>query len=135
LPSTLDCSVSYRYNSTVEGIEVPVTIRVGGYSVEALPKLDTGAASCIFERRYAQMLRIDVEDGRFQRFRTAAGTFGAFEHEVEIEVFDFRFSAHVFFAQDVEFSRSVLGRNGWLDRLRVGLIEYDQMLYLSPYDQ
>jgi hypothetical protein len=54
---------------------------------------------------------------------------------VEIEIFNVRFSTHVFFAQDAEFSRSVLGRNGWLNRLRIGLIDYDSMLYLSPYDQ
>jgi hypothetical protein len=60
LPSTLDFSVSYRYKSTVEGIEVPVIIRVGGYSVEAFPKLDTGAASCVFERRHAP----DTPSGR-----------------------------------------------------------------------
>ena len=58
----------------------------------------------------------------------------AFEHEVEIEVLGIGFSALVLFAQDAGFTRSVIGRNVWLNHLRVGLIDYDRMLYLSPYD-
>ena len=135
MPVTLDFSISHRYDSRADGIEVPVTIRVGAQSVEFSAKLDTGAASCIIERRYGEMLGLNIEGGRLQRFRTAAGAFSAFEHEVDIEVFGIGFSALVYFAQEAAFPRSVLGRNGWLDRLRIGLIAYDGMLYLSPYDE
>jgi hypothetical protein len=31
-------------------------------------------------------------------------------------------------------ARDLLGRNGWLDRLRVAIIHYDREIYLSPYD-
>lgn len=44
------------------------------------------------------------------------------------------FSALVFFAQDPAFARNFLGRKGWLDRLRVAIIDYDRTLYLSTYD-
>jgi hypothetical protein len=30
--------------------------------------------------------------------------------------------------------RNFLGRSGWLDRLRIGIIDYDHLLYLSTYD-
>jgi hypothetical protein len=30
-------------------------------------------------------------------------------------------------------SRNFLGRTGWLDRLRVGIVDYDRMLFLGPY--
>lgn len=38
------------------------------------------------------------------------------------------------FAQDVGFTRTFLGRSGWLDRLRIGIIDYDCLLFLSSYN-
>jgi hypothetical protein len=32
------------------------------------------------------------------------------------------------------FNRSFLGRSGWLDRLRVAVVDYDRMLFLSAYE-
>ena len=43
------------------------------------------------------------------------------------------FPAVVYFAQDSTFSRNFLGRSGWLDRLRIGIIHYDRMLFGGPY--
>lgn len=102
-------------------------------SVELLAKLDTGAAGCIFERKYAEMLGLDVESGRLQRFRTVTGSFNAFPHEVTIQTLDMEFSAPVYFAQDPIFSRNFLGRTGWLDRVRIAIIDYDRLLFLSAY--
>jgi hypothetical protein len=41
-------------------------------------------------------------------------------------------TAH-FFA-DERIHENLLGRTGWLDRLRLGLVDYDSILYLAPYD-
>ncbi len=106
---------------------------MGRQSVELLAKLDTGAAHCIFERSYAEMLGVDVESGRVQRFRTVAGSFAAHEHEITIQTLGIEFSATVFFAQDAAFNRNFLGRSGWLDRLRIAIIDYDRELHFSPY--
>jgi hypothetical protein len=106
---------------------------MGRQSVELLAKLDTGAAHCIFERKYADILGLAVESGRLQRFRTVAGSFAAYQHEVTIQTFGMEFPAVVFFAQDSTFSRNFLGRSGWLDRLRVGIVDYDRMLFVGPY--
>ncbi len=43
------------------------------------------------------------------------------------------FSVAVFFAQDQNFNRNFLGRAGWLDRLRIAIVDYDRMVFLSPY--
>jgi len=40
----------------------------------------------------------------------------------------------VYFAKDYNFNRNILGRQGWLDRVRLGLIDYDGKLYLSEYN-
>jgi hypothetical protein len=98
-----------------------------------LAKLDTGAAYCIFERKYAEILGIEVESGRLQRFRTVAGSFSVFEHEVNIQTLGVEFSTPVFFAEDAAFSRNFLGRSGWLDRLRIGIVHYNRILLLGSY--
>lgn len=63
-----------------------------------------------------------------------AGSFVAYEHEVTIHTLGIEFLAVVFFAHDPAFSKSFVGRSGWLDRLRVGIIDYDRLLFLSAYD-
>ena len=131
---SLEFAIAHQYPSARLGIEVPVTLRNGSQSVDLIAKLDTGAANCIFDRRYAAMLGLNVESGRFQVFRTVTGSFPAYEHEVTLHVQGIEFSVPVFFAQDPEFSRNFLGRTGWLDHLRIAIIDYDRTLYLSPYD-
>jgi hypothetical protein len=40
----------------------------------------------------------------------------------------------VYFAADEAFTRNVLGRQGWLNVIRLGLVDYEGKLYLSHYD-
>jgi hypothetical protein len=71
---SLDFHASHRYLGAADGIDVPVALCSGKESVELLAKLDTGATHCIFERKYAEMLGLDVESGRLQRFRTSTSS-------------------------------------------------------------
>ena len=41
----------------------------------------------------------------------------------------------MYFAADENFPVNVVGRLGFLDRLRVGLVDYEQTLYLSAYNE
>jgi len=134
MPVSLEFGASYHYDSSAAGIEIPTTLRVGQRSVDLVARLDTGAAHCIFDRRYAEILGIEVESGRAQRFRTVTGSFTAYEHEVTLHTLGIEFTALVFFAQDAVFDRNFLGRSGWLDRLRIGIIDYDRQLFLNAYD-
>jgi hypothetical protein len=131
---SIEFSVTHRYASDEDAITVPVTLRAGTSSVDVAAKVDTGAAFCIFERRFGEVIGLDIEAGRLQRFRTATGSFNAYEHQVEIRTFKIEFSSIVYFAEDPEFGVNVLGRKGWLDRLRVGIVDHDQILYLNTYD-
>ena len=133
MPVSLEFAASHHYGQSSDGIDVPTTLIVSGQSIDLVAKLDTGAAHCVFERKYAEMLGLDVESGRLQRFRTVAGSFAAYEHEVTVHTLGVEFSAVVFFAQNPVFTRNVLGRSGWLDRLRVALIDYDRMIFLNAY--
>src|SRR6516225_6285782 len=133
MPVSLEFDTTHQYTDAKDGIHVPITLAVGRESVELLAKLDTGAEYCIFERKYGEMLGLDVQSGRLQRFRTVAGSFDAYEHEVTIQTLGIEFPAVAFFAQDLAFTRNFLGRSGWLDRLRIGIIDYDRMLFVGPY--
>ncbi len=132
MAQSIEFNASCRYTSD-DGIEVPMELSMGTQRVGLMARLDTGAANCIFERRYAEELGLNVESGPAQRFRTMAGSFIAYEHEVTIHTLGIEFSAAVFFVQDSFFNRNFLGRAGWLDRLRVGIIDYDRLLFLSSY--
>jgi hypothetical protein len=98
-------------------------------------KLDTGSTFCVFQRRYAELLGLDVEDGTPQRIRAVTGSFTAYGHEVTLTVGDLEWQAVVYFAADESFPVNVVGRGGFLDRLRVGVVDYEQLLYLAAYDE
>jgi len=99
MPLSLAFDASHRY-AAIDGIDVPIELRVGERKVELLARLDTGAAHCIFERQYAEALGLEVESGRAQRFRTMTGSFVGYEHEVTLHTLGIEFTAVVFFAED-----------------------------------
>ena len=108
LPTLLAFTSGHRYTGAA-GIDVPVGLRAGAHSVELIAKLDTGAACCIFERKYAELLGLDVESGRLQQFRTVTGSFIAFEHEIALLTLGIEFSA-------------------------IGTVDHDRALFLGAYD-
>ncbi|MFN0108336.1 MAG: retropepsin-like aspartic protease [Blastocatellia bacterium] len=117
--------------------EIIVPIILSSSTSIAVPvdaKFDPGSTFCVFERVYADMLGIEIEHGDFTRIRTATGSFSAYGHELNISVKGIEWSAVVYFAEDEHFPVSVVGRIGFLDRFRIGLIDYDQELYLSQYE-
>ncbi|HEX4950074.1 MAG TPA: aspartyl protease family protein [Blastocatellia bacterium] len=97
-------------------------------------KLDTGSTFCVLQRQYAEALGIEVEKGAQERVRAATGSFLAYGHEIMISLEGIEWQAMVFFAEDEFFPVNVVGRVGFLDRLRIGLVDYEQTLYLSAYD-
>ncbi|MBI3760218.1 MAG: hypothetical protein HY269_10775, partial [Deltaproteobacteria bacterium] len=51
-----------------------------------------------------------------------------------LAVKQFDFDVMVYFAQDYVFNRNVLGRHGFLQLVRLGLVDYDGQLFLSHRD-
>ena len=90
--------------------------------------------SCIFQREHAEALHIDVEGGLFTKFATMTGTFEAYGHTLRLSCFDYELDSVVYFTREYEFPRNVLGLQGWLDKLRFGLVHHDESLFLSHYD-
>ena len=131
---TLTFKQRHKYN-TEDGIQVVVDFRTGRAGpIRTRAKIDTGAARCIFRREHAEALEIVVEDGELVRFRTATGSFEAYGHTVTLSCLDLEFDALVFFTRDYDFPRQVLGLQGWLDKLRLGLVHHDELLFLSQFD-
>jgi hypothetical protein len=114
---------------------VPIRLRLGGSrSVRLVAKVDTGASFCIFPREYAEQLGLTVESGHHQVIATAAGRFDAYGHTLTLCCFDWEFETMVYFAAPSDFPRSVVGRSGWLQYFRLGLIDHDAILLLSHHD-
>ena len=130
----LDFSEIRHYDPGDPGITLEIKLSVGKQTVQIDAKLDTGAAHSIFERRFGEQLGFTIEDGLEQRFTTATGTFTAWGHESTVDIAGIAFNATVFFADNLAFSRNVIGRFGGLDQLRVGIIDYDGELYLARYE-
>jgi len=59
----------------------------------------------------------------------------AYGHEVTIAVGLLEWQAVVYFATNEDFDINVVGHQGFLDRLRVGLVDYEQLLYLGAYEE
>jgi predicted aspartyl protease len=96
--------------------------------------VDTGAEYCLFDRGIADALGIDVESGMPLSLATVNGEFEAYGHELTLTVFDIEVDAVVYFFESPVMTRNVLGRNGWLNRVRLGLVDHDALIYLSAYD-
>ena len=132
---TLVFSRSHSYNPSLRGIVVPVHLENGGSRVGIKAIVDTGASHCVFERAYAEVLGLDVEAGEPITFRSAGGGVDAFGHWVALEAMGMRFESLVYFFADHGISRNLLGRVGWLDRIRLGIVDHDGVLLAAEYDE
>jgi hypothetical protein len=56
----------------------------------------------------------------------AAGTVVAFGHEVTLIAMGFELSGICYFFESDAINKNVLGRNGWLNKIRLGLDDTDQ---------
>jgi hypothetical protein len=146
--SQIEFTTIHSYGSEREGISVPVILKAGENSVRLAASIDTGATFCIFRNELADA-RNELADARneladalglhpanasLKRFRTANSSFEAFGHEVEISVLGVTTVSIVYFFVDASINKNVLGRVGWLDRVRLGLVDHDTTMYLAPYD-
>ena len=130
----VEFSRTHSYLPSDEGISLPVFLNNGAERVKLLAQVDTGASHCLFERRHGELLNLDVEAGDPMAFRTATGRVEAFGHLVTIETLGLNFESVVYFFADERINKNQLGRLGWLDRIRLGLIDHDGALYVASYD-
>jgi hypothetical protein len=63
------------------------------------------------------------------------GSLIAFGHSVTLHTLGLEFDSVVYFAADYGLERNLLGREGWLQKVRLAIIDYDSTIYLSPYNE
>lgn len=117
-----------------DGIFLPITLLRGEYSAHVEAQVDTGASCCIFSGALGESLGLDVESGFRQEINTVTGAFTTYGHAVTVSVLGFDFDAVVYFAAAEGFTRNVLGRSGWLDRIKLGIVYHDSEVYLSRHE-
>lgn len=123
-----------QYDAGQPGITLPVELRLGNDSVFFDAKLDTGSSFCIFERKYGEVLGLQIENELRNTVGTATSSFSVFGHDVTLIIEGYELDAMVYFAQDENFNRNVLGRRGAIENLKICVIDYDGKLYLSRYE-
>lgn len=125
----------YRYDNAQIGIAVPVVLTVGIRKSKTLANVDTGASYCIFKREHGEELGFDIESGVRQEVGTATEPFLTYGHPVSLSALGFELEVTVYFAARIGLPRNVLGRRGWIEQLRLGIIHYDRELYASHYGE
>jgi len=135
MSETIEFETSHEYDTRKVGITVKTKLTHGKEFVEFYAKVDTGSSYCIFERIHGENIGIEIESGEEMRISTATDYFVAYEHELTINVLNIETVSTVYFAKEESFTRNVLGRQGWLDRVKLGLIDYEGKLFLSEYNK
>ncbi|MGI8469418.1 MAG: aspartyl protease family protein [Pyrinomonadaceae bacterium] len=126
---TIEFAGSYQYDTRLVGITVPAFLNYSGKTVEIKTKIDTGSSFCIFQRKHAENLGIEVESGEYMRISTATNGFDAYGFELALSVLDIETVSTVYFAKEELFTRN----QGFLDRVKLGLVDYEGKLLLSAY--
>jgi hypothetical protein len=133
MPQEIVFDVLHEYDTLESGIVVPTVLKLGGDSADVKAKVDTGSAFCVFERVHGSRLGLEIETGMPLRMMTATGAFDTFGHTVNLSVLGIETEATVYFAAEESFYLNILGRQGFLDRVKLGLIDYEGKLLLSAY--
>ncbi len=136
MPFTITFDICQQYRSLDEGITIETTLILGKDSALFQAKIDPGAQVCLFQREIGEQLGIDIESGPQIRLGSlTGGSLIAFGHSVTLHTLGLEFDSVVYFAADYGLERNLLGRDGWLQKVRLAIIDYDSTIYLSPYDE
>ena len=133
MPEIIEFDILHEYSLYDTGITVDLILQNGNLKVDVVAKIDTGSTYCIFERHHGEGLDLDIEIGTPIEIGTATGSFRAYGHELTMTALGIETVSTVYFAESDYFDRNVLGRIGWLDRVKLGLIEQEGKLFLSEY--
>lgn len=134
MPQSLLFDVAHSYFSRQDGIWIPTFLTVGSTTVECEAKVDTGAEFCFFQRELADQLGLQIETGHLLPMQTLNSKFNSYGHEIQLGTLGITFQVIVYFAEDYGMPRNLLGRNGWLQQVKLAVVDYEETLYLSAYE-
>ncbi len=133
MTESVEFDIVHKYSLFEEGITIKTILRIGDREAYVDAKIDTGSTYCVFERHLGDSLGLEIETGIPTMIGTATSSFRAYGHEVALIFFEIDVFSTVYFAESEYFDRNVLGRNGWLNKIKLGLIEPEGRLFLSRY--
>ena len=135
--TSLEFDAELHYEESSAGILVRIRLSHGNRSVELRARLDTGAADCIFDESYAELLGLTDSGVPEARSPEAISDRGWFvqgsRHEVTVQTLGLEWTAMVFLQARGNPGHAFVGRRGWLDRIRLGIVHYEQRLLLGHY--
>jgi hypothetical protein len=134
MPYTLVFRNCFSYTRG-SGVCVEAILRYAGKTRHLVARIDTGAEFCVFAREIGEELGLDIERGTPQRLSTLNGEILAYGHRVGLEALGYEVEATIYFRSDYNQPRNLLGRRGWIDRFRLALIDHDEHIYISHYDE
>jgi hypothetical protein len=123
----------HRYPDDEEGISISIKLAYGDETLRVDAKVDPGAAICLFSHEIGLKLGVPIEQGIPIKLGGLTSSLDAFGHEVTLQTGNIAFQSFVYFAKHPDLPRNLLGRQGWLRNLKLGLIDYDNLLYLGAY--
>lgn len=136
MPFTVAYDIRQRYKSLDEGITIETALILGTHSALLQAKIDPGSQVCLFQREIGEKLGIDIESGyRIRLGSLIGGSLIAFGHSVTLHTLGLEFDSTVYFAADYGLLRNLLGREGWLQKVKLGIVDYESTIYLSDYNQ
>ncbi len=127
--------ILHTYNEFRQGIEIEAILKLGSTVIPVEAKVDPGAEVCIFRREHGEMLGLIVESGHRIVLDSLAGSLVVYGHSVTLHTLGMEFESVVYFAANYNLRRNLLGREGWLRKIRLAIVDYDSALYLSPYQE
>jgi hypothetical protein len=124
----------FDYNLDDAGITLPVILSANAVSEPTIATVDSGSTLCVFQPEIAERLGLRIEDG-IEDYVDAMGTIiKVYGHEVSLTLGDLELDLFVYFPSYQWIPRNLLGRQGFLQRLRFGLDDYEGYVYLGYHD-
>ncbi|MGE0126893.1 MAG: hypothetical protein AB7U82_02220 [Blastocatellales bacterium] len=135
MPHQLTFITRETYDSLQDGITIEAVLTLGEETFVCKAKIDPGAQVCLFRREIGEELGINIESGYPRKLDTQTGTLHAYGHTITLHTMGIEFDSVVYFAATYDLRRNLLGREGWLQKLRLAIVDYDSAIYLSPYNE
>ena len=134
MPLQLQFTDVLTYSGREAGITLSVKLLSGGIECETDAKFDPGAHVCLFSREIGEFLGLDVERGVpiILGSSISPGKLYAFGHEVTLQIESISLPLMAYFSRDYGMI-NFIGRQGWLPRMVVGIVDYEQRMYLALY--
>src|SRR5215510_6781559 len=117
MSTQLTFAEAFLYPDDPSGITMPVVLIYGGKAIRISPKVDTGAAVCLFSHEDGLKLGLPVTQGMPIVLSSLGGPLEAFGQEFTLQTGTLAFQSLVHFAKYPVVPRDVLVCLGWLRNL------------------